>query len=42
MFQTLISEMGDNLFTHDMEPLSVEFGKKYIRKTRVMLEQAYS
>ncbi|KAM7355803.1 uncharacterized protein ACRADG_001753 [Cochliomyia hominivorax] len=39
VFQNLINEMSDNLFTEDMEPLTVEFGKKYIRRTRVMLEQ---
>ncbi|XP_065361327.1 uncharacterized protein LOC135954987 [Calliphora vicina] len=39
LFAMLANEMSDNLFTPDMEPLTVEFGKKYIRRTRVMLEQ---
>lgn len=39
LFKALVEQMSDNLFTEDMEPLTVEFGKKYIRRTRVMLEQ---
>lgn len=40
VFKRLTDEMSDNLFTMDMEPLSVEFGKKYIKRTRLMLDQA--
>lgn len=39
LFTTLVSAMSDNLFTTDMATVSVEFGKKYIRRTRTMLEQ---
>ena len=39
VFKSLVQQMSDNLFTVDMEPLTVEFGKKYIKRTRLMLEQ---
>ncbi|KAI8123577.1 hypothetical protein FF38_00681 [Lucilia cuprina] len=38
LFKRLTQQMSDNLFTADMEPLTVEFGKRYIRRTRAMLE----
>ncbi|GBO99394.1 hypothetical protein EVAR_71843_1 [Eumeta japonica] len=39
LFKALISEMSDNLFRPDMAAVTVEFGKKYIKRTRTMLEQ---
>uniref|UniRef100_A0A1I8PPI3 CHK kinase-like domain-containing protein n=1 Tax=Stomoxys calcitrans TaxID=35570 RepID=A0A1I8PPI3_STOCA len=39
-FKEFVQQMDDNLFTEDIEPITVEFGKKYIRKTRVMLQQS--
>ncbi|XP_053953247.1 uncharacterized protein LOC128860047 [Anastrepha ludens] len=37
-FAALVAQMDDNLFTLDMEVVSLEFGKKYVRRTRHMLE----
>lgn len=37
-FAALVAQMDDNLFTADMEEVSVEFGKKYVRRTRHLLE----
>uniref|UniRef100_A0A0K8WBL9 CHK kinase-like domain-containing protein n=1 Tax=Bactrocera latifrons TaxID=174628 RepID=A0A0K8WBL9_BACLA len=37
-FAALVAQMDDNLFTPDMEKVSVEFGKKYVRRTRHLLE----
>ncbi|XP_039967038.1 uncharacterized protein LOC120779001 [Bactrocera tryoni] len=37
-FAALVAQMDDNLFTPDMEEVSVEFGKKYVRRTRHLLE----
>ncbi|XP_073838593.1 uncharacterized protein [Musca autumnalis] len=39
VFQRLIAGFEDNLFNENIDPITIEFGKKYIRKTRVMLEQ---
>ncbi|XP_061393993.1 uncharacterized protein LOC133329533 [Musca vetustissima] len=39
IFRNLIKDFSDNLFNENIDPITIEFGKKYIRKTRVMLEQ---
>ncbi|CAD7005587.1 unnamed protein product [Ceratitis capitata] len=37
-FAALVTQMDDNLFTADMEVVSIEFGKKSVRRTRQMFE----
>ncbi|XP_075161960.1 uncharacterized protein LOC142234671 [Haematobia irritans] len=39
IFQNLLQPMSDNLFTDNVDPITIEFGKKHIRKTRLMLQQ---